>query len=279
MSPAAARRAQIEYERQDKVRALRGDAEDRPAADKLLAPVTHGFERVGGSAERLADVLTGAAARIAGGPASATSLPFFAGGAVPGSLTDPRGMLGVINQAANENGLNSAALARIAQSEGLGSFYGDKNTSFGALQLHVGGGLGDDFKRQTGLDPSDKDNEAATIKWAAQWMAQHRDISPWHGAARVGVTNSDVFGSGAQSADLLKQTESSVNDEAALKTRASDTQAYSSAIKEENLRLAEQRAQLDTLNSTFGKTNEQIIAATEYQRLYQKVSADGNPRD
>jgi TP901 family phage tail tape measure protein len=78
----------------------------------------------------------------------------------------------------------------VARREGAGPAgpIGDNGTSFGAMQLHVGGGLGDTFQQETGLDPRDPNNERATIDWAARHLAQ-TGWSPYKGAAAAGVGN------------------------------------------------------------------------------------------
>lgn len=106
----------------------------------------------------------------------------------PASPSDPRGMAGVIKEAAVKYGVDSDVALRVARSEGLGRFSGDRGTSYGAFQLHVGGGLGDIFRRETGLDPSDPKNETATIDWAIRNLRK-TGWSPYHGARNVGVSN------------------------------------------------------------------------------------------
>lgn len=111
--------------------------------------------------------------------------PDAAAGLTPGP-GDPRAMLPFIRGDAARYGVDPDVAERVARSEGLGSFAGDSGTSFGAFQLHRGGGLGDTFQRQTGLDPSNPQNEPATIDFALR-NAASTGWSPYHGAARVGV--------------------------------------------------------------------------------------------
>lgn len=99
---------------------------------------------------------------------------------------DPRGMSDLIRQTAIKYGVDPGIALRVARSEGLGQYTGDHGTSFGAFQLHVGGGLGDLFKRETGLDPRDPRNEAAEIDWAIRNLRK-TGWTPYHGAARIGV--------------------------------------------------------------------------------------------
>lgn len=86
----------------------------------------------------------------------------------------------IIRREAKKNSIDPEVALRVARSEGLFKYVGDKGTSFGAFQLHVGGGLGDIFKQQTGLDPSDPATEEAQINFAMAWAAKH-GWGPWHG--------------------------------------------------------------------------------------------------
>jgi|ERR1041385_2396867 hypothetical protein len=122
-----------------------------------------------------------------------TGTPGRASSAVPNSVTpgttsagDPRGMIPVIRAAAIRNGVDPDVAVRVARSEGLGTPVGDRGTSFGSFQLHVGGGEGDRFRRETGLDPSDPKNEVATIDYAMRRVRETGWI-PYHGAARAGI--------------------------------------------------------------------------------------------
>src|SRR5438105_1169589 len=85
---------------------------------------------------------------------------------------DPRGVIPLIQQAARRYGVDPAIAIRVARSEGLGTYIGDKGTSFGAFQLHTGGGLGDEFRKETGLDPSNPSNEPAMIDWSMKNLAR-----------------------------------------------------------------------------------------------------------
>jgi hypothetical protein len=76
---------------------------------------------------------------------------------------------------------------------GMGYDVGDNGSSFGPFQLHMGGlapgknsgsGMGDDFKRETGLDPRDPNTVQQQIAWVAQKL--HDDpslIKNFHGYA------------------------------------------------------------------------------------------------
>ena len=99
-----------------------------------------------------------------------------------------------IRQAAAALGIDPNYALRVANSEGLHSFYGDRNTSFGDFQLHIKnnipglslGGLGDSFKKETGLDPTNPHNWRAMDLYALK-QAKKGGWGPWHGAAHVGI--------------------------------------------------------------------------------------------
>jgi hypothetical protein len=119
-------------------------------------------------------------------PPTAGGAPQVSPAGAPSGSSDPRGLVPYIRQEAVKYGIDPDVAVRVATSEGLRSPTGDRGTSFGAMQLHTGGGLGDVFRRQTGLDPADPKNEKATIDFALQ-NAARGGWGPWHGAQHVGI--------------------------------------------------------------------------------------------
>lgn len=111
-----------------------------------------------------------------------------AGAGVAPTGGDPRGLVPLIRATAAKYGIDPDVAVRVARSEGLGNPVGDNNTSFGAFQLHTGGGLGDRFQSETGLNPADPRNEPATIDFAMKHLAE-TGWAPYHGAARVGISD------------------------------------------------------------------------------------------
>jgi hypothetical protein len=133
-----------------------------------------------------------------GSPASA---PFAMGGASGsggyqptsgiGAVRDPRGVMPMVDAAATKYGIDPGVARQVSMSEGAGQFYGDGGTSGGAFQLHVtpggkGNAVGDQFQRDTGLDPLDPKNEAATIDYAMRYASLH-GWGAWNGAKRAGI--------------------------------------------------------------------------------------------
>jgi hypothetical protein len=122
-----------------------------------------------------------------------------AGPVAVGKGEDPRGLEPYIREEATKYGHDPDTAVRVAKSEGLRDPIGDQGTSFGAFQLHKHGGLGDEFQKETGLDPADPKNERAGISWALKNLGR-TGWSPYHGAARVGVSKWDGVGQSRNSA-------------------------------------------------------------------------------
>jgi len=91
-----------------------------------------------------------------------------------------------IREAAAREGVDPDTAVRVAKSEGLRDFLGDRGKSGGSFQLYTGGGLGNEFQKETGLNPLDPKNEKATIDYAMK-KVKSTGWGPWHGAKRVGV--------------------------------------------------------------------------------------------
>jgi hypothetical protein len=120
---------------------------------------------------------------------------------VAGSSDDPRGKTPVILAAAQRYGVDPRHALAVAREEGLSKFSGDGGKSGGAFQLYTGGGLGNEFQRDTGLDPLDPKNEDATINYAMKRVAEG-GWGPWSGARKLGLTGRgagplSVLGGGA----------------------------------------------------------------------------------
>lgn len=100
-----------------------------------------------------------------------------------------------IRSEAAKLGIDPDVALAVANSEGLKRFSGDNGSSFGDFQLHVGGGLGDAFRKQTGLDPSDPKN----WRQMDQFALRHASRNGWtdfHGAANSGIGRMQGIGAG-----------------------------------------------------------------------------------
>lgn len=276
LSPYAAARARVQQQTRDFREQYIPEKGDLAP---YVAPLRSGFTAAGSAATHLADVLNGAAARI-GGASSGSTLPFFAGGSAP-SVADPRGMSGYIRERASAYGIDPDIALRVARSEGLRDFNGDytngRPTSFGALQLHIGGGIGDEFRRDTGLDPSNPANEQATIDYALKVAAQ-RGWGPWHGAAKVGIGNFEGIGGSGGANDngvpALKSTAGADISGYEQKKLAGVDYDYTSAkIKQLDQDLAAQNATLDKSIATWGMTEGAIARAAKEQELINQFTA------
>jgi len=124
-----------------------------------------------------------------GGAAAKTNAEGYAGA---GAFTSQSEKEAFIRQSAVKSGINPDFAVAVAKSEGFNRFSGDNGTSFGAFQLHVtpggrGNAVGDEFKKLTGLDPSDPKNERETIMFALAWAKRH-GWGDFHGAANTGIS-------------------------------------------------------------------------------------------
>jgi len=121
-----------------------------------------------------------------------------------GSVKDPARLDAFIRKTAIEEKIDPNYARRVAGTEGFNNFYsgipGEK--SYGAFQLNRskdprGTSLGDKFLKDTGLDPSDPNNEAAGIKYALHHAATSgRGWADWYGARNNGIGQFAGIGQG-----------------------------------------------------------------------------------
>lgn len=120
-----------------------------------------------------------------------------------------------IRQAAIARGIDPNVALRVAQSEGgLTSWNQQSNVinsaglreqSYGPYQLYMNGGLGNDFQRQTGLDPRLAQNGPASVDFALD-NVQRNGWTAFHGAANNGISRWEGINRG-----IDPQTTSSLN--------------------------------------------------------------------
>jgi hypothetical protein len=134
---------------------------------------------------------TGNYGQARAGPQSSLTPPTPQGTSAASSTPtrgDPRGLRDYIRQTAQKYGIDPDVALRVAQAEGLSSFSSGirGENSWGAFQLNTQGGMGNDFQRETGLDPRDPKNERATIDYALK-RASREGWGAFHGAANTGI--------------------------------------------------------------------------------------------
>jgi hypothetical protein len=80
-------------------------------------------------------------------------------------------------------GWQTRQLQNVYRAEGLGCYVGDHGSSFGPFQFHYGGGMGDVFTRQTGLNARNSKTVPAQITFMRRWGSAHGGFSSsiWHG--------------------------------------------------------------------------------------------------
>jgi hypothetical protein len=91
-----------------------------------------------------------------------------------------------ISAEAKKRGIDPSIALKVYKSEGAGGYSsgirGEK--SFGPYQLYMGGGLGNEFMKKTGINPAtDRSRESITkqIQWSLDYAARTKSWAPWHG--------------------------------------------------------------------------------------------------
>ncbi|GAB4071769.1 phage tail length tape measure family protein [Ancylobacter sonchi] len=104
-----------------------------------------------------------------------------------------------IRKAATARGIDPNVALAVARSEGgLDSWNlqsgvmknGVQEPSFGPYQLYMGGGLGNEFMKQTGLDPRLASNGPAGVDFALDYASKN-GWGAWYGAKNTGIGNWD----------------------------------------------------------------------------------------
>lgn len=116
-----------------------------------------------------------------------------------------------IRQAAKARGIDPDVAVRVARAEGLkpGTWQsnvvnkktGKRERSYGPYQLYIDGGLGNRFKKDTGLDPSDPKNVLRTVDYALDEVTRD-GWKQWYGARDNGIGRWQGVGKGAKAAGM-----------------------------------------------------------------------------
>ena len=194
---------------------------------------------------------------------------------------DPRGMIPTITDAAKKYDIDPNIAIKVAQSEGLGNFSGDGGKSGGAFQLYTGGGYGNDFQKETGLDPLDPKNEAATIDYALK-RASTEGWGAFHGAANTGINQWDGIVHAAkapvQPADPFAQIDAFLGTQQPPTQAPADTSILSTAWHGLKAGITDTRQQLIVLHALgdklLGDENGMRDLMTTYNTLEQEKQVD-----
>lgn len=118
------------------------------------------------------------------------------------SYYDVQALKNYVAAKAPEYGLDPYTATKVWTGEGMkegiwqSNIYknGKREESYGPFQFYMGGGMGNDFKEATGLDPRDPKNVYAMADWAmahagkygwgAWYAARDQGIKPWEGITR-----------------------------------------------------------------------------------------------
>jgi hypothetical protein len=110
-----------------------------------------------------------------------------------------------IRSEARRLGIDPEVALRVAKTEGFNSYQstvqlpgGGRERSYGPFQLYMGGGLGNEFEKATGINP-ERDRSDASVKAGITYALQHAATKGWgafHGARNNGIGNRDGIGGG-----------------------------------------------------------------------------------
>lgn len=171
---------------------------------------------------------------------AAAPAPATAASAAKGAFGSQSEKEAFIRAEAAKRGINPDVAMAVARSEGFNSFTGDNGTSFGAFQLHVtpggrGNAVGDEFRRRTGLDPSERANEARTIQFALDDIKAN-GWGAYHGAADSHIGAWAGIDRGASPSNNTSSV--TINGPINVVTQATDAKGIASGISEELRRQA-----------------------------------------
>jgi phage-related minor tail protein len=248
------------------------------------APFAGGMSRLTSAADKATEALSKMAAASAG-PAGAAPKALAALGPIPATSTtagyNPQEVAEYIKTAASARGIDPTIALKVAMSEGLRSYVGDSNSSFGPFQLHYGGvapgklavpGMGDDFTRVTGLDARDP----ATVKRQVDFSldkALTGGWSPWYGAAKAGIGKWDGIG-GAPVTSTAAASRAAADADTLKKFGLEQGQ---DKIRLSNEELDRQNALLAANSAAFGLSTAATAEASAKQQMLNQMMQQGVP--
>jgi hypothetical protein len=126
-------------------------------------------------------------------------------GVAPGYVVPRDEIAEYIRQAAVARGIDPQTALTVYRREGINNWQsqvtkdGQREPSFGPYQLYTGGGLGNKFQKETGLDPRDPNTWRHNVDFALD-EARQGGWGPWYGARAAGITGFKGIGAAPQSA-------------------------------------------------------------------------------
>ena len=245
------------------------------------APFAGGMSRLTSAADKAAEALN----KMSGASAAPGAKPLAAIGPVPATSStagyNPQEVAEYIKTAASARGIDPTIALKVAMFEGLRSYVGDSNSSFGPFQLHYGGiapgklavpGMGDDFTRMTGLDARDP----ATVKQQVGFsldQALKGGWSPWYGAAKAGIGKWDGIG-GAPVTSTAAASRAAADADTLKKFGLEQGQ---DKIRLSNEELDRQNALLAANSAAFGLSTAATAEASAKQQMLNQMMQQGVP--
>lgn len=121
-------------------------------------------------------------------------------------MSDPVTIADYIRKAAAARGIDPEVAVKVYNHEGRGAIdyqsgivkNGVREPSYGPFQLYTGGGLGNTFQKETGLNPADPSTWRENIDFALD-VAKKDGWRQWYGAANAGLGRWDGIGAPASS--------------------------------------------------------------------------------
>lgn len=116
-------------------------------------------------------------------------------------MSDPVTIADYIRKAAAARGIDPEVAVKVYNHEGRGAIdyqsgivkNGVREPSYGPFQLYTGGGLGNTFQKETGLNPADPSTWRENIDFALD-VAKKDGWRQWYGAKNAGLGRWDGIG-------------------------------------------------------------------------------------
>ena len=202
---------------------------------------------------------------------------------------DARAAAQYIRQAAIARGIDPDVALRVAESEGLNSYTGDNNSSFGPYQLHYGNvatggnavaGLGDDFTNATGLDARNPDTVPQQINFALD-AAKRGGWGPFHGHRGniwdgIGDKSSTPVDEKVRKGLLAEDAPDAPKEGMPEKPKSPDDNTGEEKDKDKSPTTSSED---DPLQSLFGAQSGSAYAAQLAERNRQQFAQQSQPQD